>query len=606
MIKISTIILGISAYYHDSAAAIIKDGKIVCAVEEERFTRKKGDNTFPHNSINCCLNSLNITISEVDHIVFYENFVTKFERLISSYHAIAPKGIISYIKSMNKWLTTNIFLEKEIQKELGIKKKIIFCDHHMSHAASAFYPSPFKKSAILTIDGVGEISTTTFGIGFDNKIDLYCELKFPNSLGLLYSAFTYFTGFKINSGEYKLMGLAPYGKAKYVDMIKEKLIHMNEDGTIILNQKYFNYVDGLRMTNRKFNKLFGGPPRKPESEITQREMDIAASIQKICDESVIKMCKYVKNKTKCKNIVLAGGVALNVVSMGKIEKECNLNVWIQPASGDAGGALGCALWYYYDILKNKRIINNNDSMESSYLGTNIEDNKDCDNKLLLSLGAQFELLDEKSLIKEIAKLLNDDKVIGIARGKMEWGPRALGNRSILGSAINSEMQSKMNLKIKKRESFRPFAPIVLDDDYNKYFDMNEPSPYMLKTYYVKRNIRFENKINKNKSIIEIINQKRSIIPAVTHVDYSARVQTVSKERNRFLYELLKEYKKLSKESVLINTSFNVRGELIVNNAYDAYTCFMNTDIDYLVVGSRLFDKNKQPINKRMKVKYNLD
>ncbi len=601
----STIILGISAYYHDSAAAILKDGNIIAAAQEERFTRIKGDSSFPHNAINFCLNVVQKKIEEIDYIIFYEEPFTKFERLLISYHSTVPKGIKSYLKSMPKWLSTNIWLENEISKELGIKKKIIFCEHHMSHASSAFYPSPYEKAAILTIDGVGEWATTTWGIGNKNQIEIKEEFNFPNSLGLLYSAFTYFAGFKINSGEYKLMGLAPYGKPKYVDLIKKELIHINEDGTIILNQKYFSYVTSTRMINRKFCKLFGGPARKPEHQITQREMDIASSIQEIFNECILKMAKYIRTKSNCKNLVLAGGVALNVVSMGLL-KDANIfeNIWIQPAAGDAGGALGCALWFWFEKLNNKRIVDKNDSMQSSYLGPEITEDLLEDDETLRKLGANFEKLSEDTLIKKIAQLLKDGKIISIARGRMEWGPRALGNRSIIGSAIDENMQSKMNLKIKKRESFRPFAPMVLLEDVNKYFNIHYESPYMLMTSHVKKENRLKTK--KSEDLIETINQKRSIIPAVTHVDYSARVQTISKDRNPFIYKLLKEYKKLSGCSVLINTSFNVRGEPIVNSVTDAYNCFMNTDIDYLVIGNRLLDKNKQPKKKSKKVKFQLD
>lgn len=601
----STTILGISAYYHDSAAALIKDGKIIAAAQEERFTRIKGDSSFPHNAINYCLNTVNKKIEEIDYIVFYEEPFTKFERLLISYHTTVPKGIRSYLKSMPKWLSTNIWLENEISKELGVKKKIIFCEHHMSHAASAFYPSPYEDSAILTIDGVGEWSTTTWGIGNKNHIELKEEFNFPNSLGLLYSAFTYFTGFKINSGEYKLMGLAPYGKPKYVDLIKKELIHINEDGTVVLNQKYFSYVTTTKIVNKKFCKLFDGPPRKPEHEITQREMDIACSIQEICNECIIKMAKYIKQKSNCKNIVLAGGVALNVVSMGLLKDE-NIfeNVWIQPAAGDAGGALGCALWFWYEKLGNKRKIDKNDLMQSSYLGPEICNESKEDDETLKKLGAKWESLDEEKLIKKVAQLLNNGKIISIARGKMEWGPRALGNRSIIGSAMDEDMQSKMNLKIKKRESFRPFAPIVLLEDVNKYFDINYESAYMLMTCHVKKEHRIKTK--KNSDMLKTIKQKRSIIPAVTHVDYSSRVQTISKNRNPFIYKLLKEYKKLSGCSVLVNTSFNVRGEPIVNSVTDAYNCFMNTDIDYLIIGNRLLDKSKQSKKKSKKVKFQLD
>lgn len=546
-------------------------------------------------------------IEDIDYIVFYEDPFMKFERLLITYHVMAPKGILSYLKSMTKWLSTNLWIENEICKELGVKKKILFCNHHMSHAASAFYPSPYEKSAILTIDGVGEWATTTWGEGEANHIELKEEVRFPNSLGLLYSAFTYFTGFKINSGEYKLMGLAPYGEPKYVDIIKKELIHINEDGSIYLNQKYFSYLTGFKSVNRKFCKLFGGKPRKPESKITKREMDLAASIQEICNECVVKMARFVKKNTKYDNLVLAGGVALNVVAMGKIKKESGFkNIWIQPAGGDAGGALGAALWLWYEVLKKERKIEELDSMKSSYLGPEICNNAKEDTELLESLGADWELLEEDVLIKKIVKILKDGKIIAIARGRMEWGPRALGNRSILGSAMDKEMQTKMNLKIKKRESFRPFAPIVLLEDVDQYFDVKEESPYMLFAFDIKEELRIKNE--EKTDMIERIKQERSNIPAVTHIDYSARVQTVDEKRNPFLHRLLKEYKDESGCSVLINTSFNVRGEPIVNSVEDAYHCFMNTDIDYLVIGNRLLDKRKQKenITKKRKVKFELD
>lgn len=579
------IILGISAYYHDSAASIIKDGEIIAAAQEERFTRIKGDNSFPHNAINFCLNSLNITINDVDSIVFYENPLIKFERLLISYYTTVPKGITSFLSSIPKWASKNLFLESVIAKELGIKKEIQFSSHHLSHAASAFYPSPYKKSMILTIDGVGEWSTTTYGIGENNKIKLLKEINFPNSLGLLYSTFTSFLGFKINFDEYKVMGLAPYGEPKYVDIIKDKLIKINDDGSIILNQKYFKYTYGLKMYNKQFIKLFG-KPRKKEAEITKRDMDLARSIQEITDEVIIKMCKHIKKELKCDNLVLAGGVALNVVSVGKIEKECGLNVWIQPASGDAGGAIGASLWYYYDILNNERIVDKIDSMKYCYLGYEIN-NID----KLKEYNAIYEEYEYDELISKISNYLKDNKVVAIARGKMEWGPRALGNRSILASCLDPKMQSKLNLKIKKRESFRPFAPIVLESDKNLFFDMDKPSYYMSKIFYVKENLRIKTK--KENNIIDIINQKRSIIPSVTHIDYTSRVQTVNRNQNEFMYDLLNEYKKLTGYGILINTSFNVRGEPIVCDEVDAFKCFMNTDIDYLVIGNKLFDKSKQ-------------
>ncbi len=579
----------------------------MAAVQEERFTRKKGDASFPHHAINYCLNVVNKTIEEIDYIVFYEDSLMKFERLLMSYHITIPKGILSYLQSISKWISSDLWMESKIAKELGIKKKILFCNHHMSHAASAFYPSPYEDAAILTIDGVGEWATTTWGEGKNNHIELKEELKFPNSLGLLYSAFTYYTGFKINSGEYKLMGLAPYGEPKYTDIMKKELIHINEDGTVNLNQKYFKYITGRKMINKKFCRLFGGPARKPESKITQREMDLAASIQEICNECVIKMAQYVKKKTHKNNIVLAGGVALNVVSMGELKrKNIFKNIWIQPAAGDAGGALGAALWVWHETLHQERKVEMMDAMKSSYLGTEIKDNATEDTQVLKKLGATWENLEEETLIKKMASLLKEGKIIAIARGRMEWGPRALGNRSILGSAMDETMQSKMNLKIKKRESFRPFAPIVLLEDLNQYFTFDEETPYMLMTSYVKENLRETN--IKKQDMIETINQKRSKIPAVTHVDYSARIQTINKKRNPFIHKLLVEYKKLTNCSVLINTSFNVRGEPIVNSVEDAYQCFMNTDIDYLVIGNRLLNKKKQINYKkdRKRVKYQLD
>lgn len=598
-------ILGISAYYHDSAAALIQDGEIIAAVQEERFTRKKGDATFPHHAINYCLNVAKKTIQEIDYIIFYEDSLEKFERLLVSYHRMAPRGFISYLKAMSKWLSSDLWMENIISKELGIKKKILFCNHHMAHAASAFYPSPYKKAAILTIDGVGEWSTTTWGEGEEHHIELKEELRFPNSLGLLYSAFTYFTGFKINSGEYKLMGLAPYGEPKYVDTIKKELIHINEDGTIYLNQKYFSYITTSKSVNRKFCQLFGGPPRKPESKITKREMDLAASIQEICNECVVKMARFVREKTKCENLVLAGGVALNVVSMEKVKKESGFkNVWIQPAAGDAGGALGAALWLWHEKLGQKRNIEELDSMKSSYLGTEICDNAKEDTEILNKQGAIWEELQENELIERVAELLAKGNIVAIARGRMEWGPRALGNRSILGSATDDEMQTKMNVKIKKRESFRPFAPIVLLEDVNEYFDLEGESPYMLFTTHVKEELRISNE--RKDDMMETIKQRRSNIPAVTHLDYSARVQTIHKKRNPFMHKLLEKYKEKTGCSVLINTSFNVRGEPIVNSVEDAYQCFMNTNIDYLVIGNRLLAKTNQKQKNKKKVKFKLD
>lgn len=584
------IILGISAYYHDSAASLIINGEIIAAAQEERFSRLKGDASFPHLAINYCLNEAQIKLSDVDEIVFYEDYLIKFQRILITNHLYIPRSLKSFLAAMPKWLTKNIWLEQQIKKELNTKKNIIFINHHYSHAASAFYPSPYEKAAILTIDGVGEWATTTYGIGEKNKIKLLKEMRFPDSIGLLYSTFTYYTGFKINSGEYKLMGLAPYGKPIYVDLIKEKLLKIFNDGSIKLNQEYFNYTKGLTMSNKKFNQLFGGKPRKPESPITQKEMDIAASIQIIINEVVLKLANHVYQETKCENLVLAGGVALNVVAIGHLKRHSKFkNIWVQPASGDAGGSLGAALAIYY--RDNERTINTNDSMKGAFLGPDILLSDDKIDKKLKEIGAIFDILSEDELIKKIVECLSDDKVVGIARDRMEFGPRALGHRSILANAQNIETQKNLNLKVKKRESFRPFAPIVLTEDAKEYFEMNDESPYMLSTYYVKE----EKRLAQNTKLkgLNLLNQKRSDIPAVTHIDYSARVQTVDKKRNPFIYNLLKEYKKKTGCSVLVNTSFNVRGEPIVNSEIDAFNCFMNTDIDYLVIGNRFFRKKEQ-------------
>lgn len=588
-----TRILGISAYYHDSAAAIVEDGKILAAVQEERFTRNKGDSSFPHHAINYCLEQAQIKEDELDYVVFYENPLNKFERLLTTYHLNAPKSLRSFLKAMPSWLTQKLWLEDEIAREMGIKKRIYFNDHHMSHACSAFYPSPFEEAVILTIDGVGEWSTTTLGIGRNNHIELLEEIRFPNSFGLLYSAFTYYTGFKINSGEYKLMGLAPYGQPKYVDLILNKLIKLNSDGSIILNQNYFNYVNGLTMTNKRFNQLFASPPRQPESLITQKEMDIAASIQEVLNQAVLLMGKYAHEKTGLKNIVLAGGVALNVVSMGKLSKTGFFNqLWIQPASGDAGGALGCALWMWYQKLGNKRIVDKPDSMQGSFLGPEIAPESVADDSILKTLGGNWESLTDDALQELIAAKIAEGKVVAIARGRMEYGPRALGARSILGDARSPQMQSHMNLKIKFRESFRPFAPMVLAEDATKYFDIPQESPYMLLAYPVTEKQRIPVAEN-NLFGIDLLKVPRSHIPAVTHIDYSARIQTIDKERNPFMHQVLTKFKYLTGCSVVVNTSFNVRGEPIVNTAEDAYRCFMATEIDYLVIGNRFFDREKQ-------------
>ena len=587
------IVLGISAYYHDSAASILVNGDIVAAASEERFSRIKGDSSFPHHAVGYCLEEAGIDIEEVDHIVFYEDSIVKFDRLITMFHVTAPKGLGLFEAAMPKWMTKNLWMGKIIDDELGIKKTIFNYEHHISHAASAFYPSPFEEAAIITIDGVGEWATSTYGIGRGNNIQIIEESRYPNSIGLLYSAFTFYAGFRINFGEYKLMGLAPYGNPVYSDIIRNKLVHICEDGSVILNQRYFAYTYSLHTINKKFEELFGHLARKPEGPITQHEMDIAASIQQVTNEIVLKMAQYVRKKTGMKNLCLAGGVALNVVTMGYIEKKSGFDsIWIQPASGDAGGALGAALYYWHKILGNAKKLNANDSMKGSFLGPSIKDESKEDDEVLKRLNAAWEVYDEEDLVKKIACLLSENYIVGVARGRMEWGPRALGNRSILGAATDPQMQARLNLKIKFRESFRPFAPMVLKEDAETYFDMDKESPYMLKTVYVqeKRRLSYE---RSRRTISEIINQVRSDIPAVTHLDYSARVQTIDEERNPFMYKVIQQYKALTGYSVFVNTSFNVRGEPIINTAEDAYRCFMATDMDYVVIGNRLLEKKNQ-------------
>lgn len=586
-------ILGISAYYHDSAAAILMNGEIAAAASEERFSRIKGDSSFPHNAVGYCLDEAGIDIEDIDYIIFYEDSVIKFDRLITMFHITAPRGLKLFEAAMPKWLTRNLWLGKVISDELGIKKSILNCEHHMSHAASAFYPSPYEEAAILTIDGVGEWATCTYGIGKGSDLQIIEEIRYPNSLGLLYSAFTYYAGFRINFGEYKLMGLAPYGKPVYSKLIKDKLIHIHDDGSIFLNQKYFSYTHSLYTINQKFEELFGRSARKPESPITQHEMDVAASIQEVTNEIVLKMAQYVRRKSGMNHLCLAGGVALNVVTMGYIEKHSGFDsIWIQPASGDAGGALGAALYYWHKVLGNPKKTEVNDSMQGSFLGPEIKNTSREDDDLLKRLNARWKVYEERDLEKKIAELLAKNNVVGIARGRMEWGPRALGNRSILGAATDAKMQAHLNLKIKFRESFRPFAPMVLAEDARTYFDMDTESPYMLKTVYVHESRRLPFERDK-KTISEIINQIRSDIPAVTHLDYSARVQTVDVGRNPFMHEVIRQYKLLTGCSVIVNTSFNVRGEPIVNTVEDAYRCFMATDIDFVVIGNRLFNKKEQ-------------
>ena len=588
-----TRILGISAYYHDSAAALLEDGHIVAASQEERFTRIKGDSSFPHNSVGFCLERAGITEEEIDYVVFYESPYAKFERLLTTYHATAPASLASFLRAMPSWLTKKLWIGREIASELGIDKRVYYCDHHLSHAASAFFPSPFEEAAVLTIDGVGEWSTTTYGVGRGNKVDLTHHIRFPNSLGLLYSAFTSYTGFKINSGEYKLMGLAPYGEPKYVELIERELIKISDDGAVALNQNYFNYVGGLTMTNDKFHALMGGPPREAETLITQKEMDIAASIQAVLNNVILKMGDYVHKQTGQKNLVLAGGVALNVVATGLLSREGPFDrLWIQPAAGDAGGALGAAQWLWYQVLGNERRVAVPDSMQGSFLGYDIPANSTEDDEVLKKLGATWKVYNEEELADRMATEMAKGRVVALARGRAEFGPRALGSRSILGDPRDTTMQTRLNLKVKFRESFRPFAPMVLEEDATEYFDVRQESPYMLLVYPVleKRRKKVE---DENLFGIDKLKQIRSEIPAITHVDYSARVQTIDKQRNPFMSSVINKFKDKTGCSVIVNTSFNVRGEPIVNTVEDSYRCLMATEIDCLVVGNRFIDREEQ-------------
>ncbi len=596
-------ILGISAFYHDSAASIIVDGKIVAAAQEERFTRIKHDRSYPHNAIEFVLKHAKLNLSEVDYIVFFEKPFLKFERLLETYVAFAPKGFKSFCKAMPVWLREKLFQKKLLlnklkQHDANFKdqSKLLFSEHHLSHAASAFFPSPFNEAVILTADGVGEWATTTVAVGKENNLDIKKEIHFPHSLGLLYSAFTYYVGFKVNSGEYKLMGLAPYGNPIYEDKIKQ-LIDIKDDGTFRLDQKYFNYATGLTMTNNKFDNLFGQKPRNPQSEkITQFHMDIAASIQKVTEEIMIQLAKEIRKEYNIKNLCLAGGVALNCVANGKILKEKIFdNIWIQPAAGDAGGSLGAALALWHIEHGNKRIINSNDDMNGCYLGN--EFNQEQIESELSSIGAKFETFNYEDLINKTSEYLSNENAIGWFQGRMEFGPRALGGRSILGDPRSDKMQKNLNLKVKYRESFRPFAPSVLREDLSKWFDMNVDSPYML----LVANVNSEKKIkmtDEQKKLfgIDKLNIKRSEIPAVTHVDYSARIQTVSKNTNKRYYDLITKFKEKTGCPVIVNTSFNVRGEPIVNSPTDAFNCFMGTELDYLVIGNCILDKNKQNPN----------
>ena len=608
-------ILGISAFYHDSAACIILDGEIIAATQEERFTRKKHDSNYPKNAIDFVLNYCNLKLSDVDQIVFFEKPFLKFERLLETYVAFAPKGFVSFSKAMPLWIKEKLFQKnllfnklKEHDENYKSDENIFFSDHHLSHAASAFFPSPFEEAVILTADGVGEWATTTVAVGKNNNLEIKKEILFPHSLGLLYSAFTYYTGFKVNSGEYKLMGLAPYGSPIYEDKIN-KLVDIKDDGTFRLDQKYFNYATGLTMTNDKFNELFGQKPRDPKTEqITQFHMDIASSIQKIPEVIMIKLAKDIRNEYGIKNLCLAGGVALNCVANGKILKEKIFeNIWIQPAAGDAGGSLGAALALWHIEQGNKRIVSENDSMKGSYLGCEFDQQQI--EKELNSLGANFQTFEYENLIDETAEFLANEKAIGWFQGRMEFGPRALGGRSILGDPRSNKMQKNLNLKVKYRESFRPFAPSVLKEDTNTWFDINVDSPYMLLVADINPNKKIEMTSEQEKLFgIDKLNIKRSEIPAITHVDYSARIQTVTKNTNPRYYDLISKFKKKTGCPLIINTSFNVRGEPIVNTPTDAFNCFMGTELDYLVIGNCILDKLKQTTNfkKNYKNKFELD
>jgi carbamoyltransferase len=610
-----TSVLGISAFYHDSAAAIIVDGKIVAAAQEERFTRKKHDASYPKNAINYVLNEACLKLSEVKHVVFYEKPFLKFERLLETYVGFSPRGFKSFSLSMPLWLSEKLFQKKLLFDALKCQdnnfndiKKINFSEHHLSHAASAFFSSPYDEAIILTIDGVGEWATTTVSLGRNNKINILKEIHFPHSLGLLYSAFTYFLGFKVNSGEYKVMGLAPFGKPIFKNIILDKLIDVKADGSFRLNMDYFNYATGLTMTNQKFEKLFNIARRNPENKLLQIHMDIAASIQAATEEIVLKITRFLFNEYKLQNLCMAGGVALNCVANSKILKEGLFkNIWIQPASGDAGGALGAAQAFYYQELDNSRKILKTDSMNGSYLGPQFTDDQ-VENELK-SCGANYKKLTSDQIIKDTAKALSEEKAVGWFQGRMEFGPRSLGNRSIIADPRSEKMQKNLNLKVKYRESFRPFAPAVLFEKVSEWFEINSQSPYMLLVADVKKSKQLQ-MTNKQMNLfgIDKLNVKRSNIPSVTHVDYSARVQTVHKETNPTFYKLIEEFEKITQCPVLVNTSFNVRGEPIVCSVTDAFNCFVGTDLDVLVCNNFILYKQDQNASLLMdyKNRYELD
>jgi len=592
-------ILGISAFYHDSAACLLKDGKIIAAAQEERFTRKKHDQNFPSNAIKYCLEEAGITSGDLEIVAFYDKPFLKFERILETYLSFAPKGINSFLKAIPLWIKKKLWIKTLIQDEIGFAGKILFPEHHASHAASAFYASPFQDAAFLTMDGVGEWATTSYGVGNGNKMEVLADIKFPNSLGLLYSAFTYYTGFRVNSGEYKVMGLAPYGEPKYKDLIYKHLIDVKDDGSFKMDMSYFDYNVGLKMTNEKFNNLFGGSPREPESDLTQKEMDLARSVQEVTEEIVLKMATHVRNVTKKKYLCLAGGVALNCVANGKLLRSKIFNdIFIQPAAGDAGGALGCAYIAWYQYLNKKRTADGNkDFMSGAYLGP--EFSNDEIKKFLDEKGYNYKKLDDNELPEKIADLINEQNVIGWFQGRMEFGPRALGGRTIIGDSRSAETQKTINLKIKYRESFRPFAPSIREENISEYFDIDRPSPYMLLVADVNKDKQLPMTEEQESYFgLKKLNIARSEVPAITHVDYSARIQSVSKNTNERYHDMLTAFNDKYGCPVIVNTSFNVRGEPIVCTPKDAYLCFMRTEMDYLIMNNYLLSKKDQrPLDK---------
>ena len=590
-----TDILGISAFYHDSAACLLRDGAILAAAQEERFTRKKGDASFPAHAVEYCLRAGGISTADLAFVGFYDKPLLKFERILDTYLGVAPRGFVSFLKAAPVWLKDKLFMDRQLRESLGYEGDVLYAEHHESHAASAFFPSPFDEAAILTMDGVGEWATASYGVGRGSDIELWKEIHWPDSLGLLYSAFTYYTGFKVNSGEYKVMGLAPYGEPKYVDAILTELVHLREDGSFTLNQSYFNYLTGLTMTNGAFDRLFGGPPRVPESKLTQREMDLARSVQVVCEEIMLRMARTLHRETGLDNLCLAGGVALNCVGNGRLLREGPFKrLWIQPAAGDAGGALGVAQLIWHRHCKRPRqVTQGKDGMRGAYLGPAYT--PDEIERFLRSQGAAYERLERPALLERVASLLADEKIVGWFDGRMEFGPRALGARSILGDPRSPRMQAQMNIKIKFREGFRPFAPSVLRERVSDYFELECESPYMLLVAPVQQRRQIPmTQAQRTLWGIDQLNVVRSDIPAVTHIDYSARIQTVDRDTNPAYYDLITAFERLTGCAVLVNTSFNVRGEPIVCTPTDAYQCFMRTHIDYLVLGPFLLDKRAQP------------